>query len=99
MDLGVKSITKTMLAKYLEGELKCSRRNALRILNNLFGHIQKNLELGYRVQLTPFGIFVVRHRAEHRCKNPKTGETYMVKAKKTVCFKPGKALKNLKTKS
>lgn len=96
MNLGIKNMNKTKLAKYFEDELKCSKRHALRILNGLLHHIQKQLEMGYRVQLSPFGIFMVRHRAEHRGKNPKTGETHWVKARKAVCFKPGKALKNIK---
>jgi len=98
MNLAVKSVTKTDLAKYLEKELNCSRRASLRLVNGILGFLQQSLETGCRVQLTPFGIFVSRHRAAHRGKNPKTGETFLVKAKRMVVFKPGKALKNLRTK-
>jgi len=96
MKLIRKTFNKADLAKYVEKELKCSRRNSLRVVNGILNLIKQNLEAGNRVQLGLFGSFEARHRAGHRGKNPKTGETFLVKAKRAAVFKPGKALKNLR---
>lgn len=96
MRLSVKNITKTDLAKYLESELKCSRRNSVRLINGILEFLKKNLAGGHRVQLNPFGTFELRYRAEHRGKNPKTGETFLVNGKRVVVFKSGRALKHLR---
>lgn len=98
MDFAVKSITKLDLAKHLEKELKCTRRASLRVVNSILAYLQHGLETGSQVRLSPFGTFIVRNRAGHRGKNPKTGETFLVKARSFVCFKPGKALKSLRPK-
>src|SRR5579872_5372187 len=99
MNLAMKSINKTDLAKYIEKELKCSRRTSVRLVNGILNFLLQNIETGRRVQLSPFGVFIARHRAAHRGKNPKTGETFLVKARRIVVFKPGKALKNLRPKA
>lgn len=98
MKLSVKNVTKTDLAKYLEGELKCSRRNSVRLINGILNFIKKTLENGNRVQLSAFGTFEARYRAEHKGKNPKTGETFLVNGKRVVVFKSGSSLKNLRPK-
>ena len=47
-----------------------------------------------KVQLIGFGTFEVRDRKEKLSKNPQTGETITVPAKKAPAFKAGKALKD-----
>lgn len=96
MKFTVKKITKKDLARHLECELQCSRRNSIRVINGLFNFIRDNLEQGHRVQLNLFGSFEARHRAGYRGKNPKTGETALVNARRIVIFKPGRGLRNLR---
>ncbi|MCO6434325.1 HU family DNA-binding protein, partial [Nitrosomonas nitrosa] len=47
---------------------------------------------GNDVQLVGFGTFSVSERAGREGRNPATGETMTIPAKKVVKFKPGKAL-------
>ena len=49
---------------------------------------------GEKIQLIGFGTFEVRERAAKDSKNPRTGETIHVPAKKAPAFKAGKALKD-----
>ncbi len=51
------------------------------------------LAQGSGVRLIGFGSFVVRDRATHTGRNPKTGDTVQIKASKVAAFKAGKALK------
>lgn len=45
-----------------------------------------------RIELRNFGVFEVRERAPRKARNPRTGETVFVPAKKVVIFKPGRLL-------
>lgn len=95
MKFTARNVTKRDLAQYLESELRCSRRHSIRLLNGLFDFIRDSLEQGHRVQLSLFGSFEARHRAGYRGRNPKTGETSLVSARRVVIFKPGRVLRNL----
>ncbi len=45
-----------------------------------------------RIELRNFGVFEVRERAPRKARNPRTGETVYVPAKKVVVFKPGRII-------
>jgi len=45
-----------------------------------------------RVDLRGFGSFVVKERKERQGRNPRTGETITIAAKRDASFKPGKEL-------
>ena len=52
----------------------------------------------YIFKLIGFGNFEVRERAERKGRNPQTGESIMIEAKKAPVFKSGTALKELVNK-
>ncbi|PQA75944.1 integration host factor subunit beta [Rhodoferax sp. TS-BS-61-7] len=47
----------------------------------------------HRIELRGFGSFSIMHRASRMGRNPRSGATVVVPAKKVVHFKPGKALR------
>lgn len=51
------------------------------------------LEQGQRVELRGFSAFSVRVRDARQGRNPRTGETVKVAAKRVPFFKPGKELR------
>jgi integration host factor subunit beta len=51
------------------------------------------LEKGGRVELRGFGAFSVRARPARAGRNPRTGDTVSVKAKRVPFFKSGKELR------
>ena len=56
--------------------------------------VEKALCAGDKVQLTGFGSFEVKERAERTGRNPKTKEPIVIPAGKMPAFKAGKALKD-----
>lgn len=56
--------------------------------------ITEALSEGDTVQLIGFGTFEVRDRAERQGKNPATGESMLIPARKVPAFKPGSVLKS-----
>lgn len=62
------------------------------MLDGLIDVVQKTLVDGNSVQLVGFGTFSIAERAGREGRNPATGETMTIPAKKVVKFKPGKNL-------
>lgn len=55
--------------------------------------IVDGLVAGEKIQISGFGTFEVRQRAERKGRNPKTGEAVVVPACKYLAFVPAKAVK------
>ena len=68
-------------------------RDVERIINTIFGEITSALSRGDRVELRGFGAFSTRERDARSGRNPRTGETVAVPAKRVPYFKPGKEMR------
>jgi len=69
------------------------QRDVERIVNTVFDEIIHALSMGYRVELRGFGAFSVKERAARAGRNPRTGDTVAVAAKRVPYFKTGKELR------
>jgi integration host factor subunit beta len=70
-----------------------SVRDVERIVNVFFDEIVKRLSADGRVELRGFGAFSTRARDARMGRNPRTGETVEVDAKRVPYFKPGKEMR------
>lgn len=86
-------ITKEDLTETLAKVSNCSKKCAGDCLNALLDDITKNLKAGKDVVLTGFGTFIVSKRKARIGRNPQTGASLKIPAKKVARFKAGKALK------
>lgn len=68
-------------------------RDVEKIVDTVFDRITQALMDGDRVELRGFGAFSVKHRDARTGRNPRTGETVHVEAKRLPFFKAGKALR------
>ena len=75
-------------------ETELTKANAERSINAVFSSITTSLKKGKEVQLIGFGTFAVRKRKARVGRNPQTGESIQIKARKAVVFKAGKSLKD-----
>ena len=69
------------------------QRDVERIVNTVFDEIIHALSMGDRVELRGFGAFSVKERAARAGRNPRTGDTVAVAAKRVPYFKTGKELR------
>ena len=88
-------MTKAELIDQIAAEATISKAAAGKALNAAINAITASLEKGEKVVLPGFGTFEVREKAATTARNPRTGETIQVAAKKAPAFKPGATLKNL----
>lgn len=68
-------------------------RDVEKIVDTVFEEITMALTNGDRVELRGFGAFSVKERDARMGRNPRTGESVFVEAKRLPFFKTGKALR------
>jgi len=68
-------------------------RDIEKIVDTVFNEITEALVNGDRVELRGFGAFSVKERESRTGRNPRTGESVFVEAKRLPFFKTGKALR------
>ena len=89
-------MNKTELVDFLvdQGVAK-SKAEAGRMLDGVTSAIKEGLTTEGKVRLSGLGTFRVRERAAREGRNPQTGETIQIEAKRIVRFKPAKKLKEV----
>ena len=88
-------MTKAQLIDEVARVADLSRKHAELIIDIFFQSIVSALEKGEKIELRGFGSFRIRQRNARQGRNPKTGETVHVPAKRIPYFKPGRELKEL----
>lgn len=86
-------MNKQELISNIAKKTNVSKAKALEILNCTIDSIKGSLKKGQRVQLIGFGTFLVRKRAARQGRNPKTGATIQISARKVPAFTAGSELK------
>lgn len=71
-----------------------TQKDAEAALKAFIESIEEALANGEKVQLTGFGTFETRQRAERQGRNPSTGEEITIPASVVPAFKVGKNLKD-----
>ena len=85
---------KVELVEAIAKKVGLTKAEAGRALDSTFEVIAEALEKGDRVPLVGFGTFGTSKRDARTARNPRTGETIKIPARKAVTFKAGTALKN-----
>ena len=70
-----------------------SAKEIEKIVSIFFDEISERLAQGGRVELSGFGALSTRGRDARTGRNPRTGETVSVQAKRVPYFKPGKEMR------
>ena len=63
-------------------------------VKSILERMTEALEGGKRIEIRGFGSFSLHHRAPRIGRNPKTGESVALEAKRVPHFKPGKELRD-----
>ena len=87
-------MNKTSFVAAVAEKTGLTQKQADAALTAVLDVIVDELKKGEKVQLTGFGTFEVRERAEREGRNPSTGETIKIEASKIPAFKAGKKFKD-----
>jgi integration host factor subunit beta len=86
-------IKSELIQKIAEKNSHLYHRDVERIINTVFDQIITALREGDRVELRGFGAFSVKSRNSRMGRNPRTGDSVKVEAKRVPFFKTGKELR------
>ena len=87
-------MTKADIVNKLSDSVGLSKKDAVAAVEAVIATITKALSKGESVQLVGFGSFNVRKRAARTGRNPQTGASIKIAARKVPSFKAGKGLKD-----
>ena len=88
------TITKKDLAHQVADALGIPNSAAHAMIDRLFTEMRETLIAGNRIEVRGFGVLETKDtQAKPAARNPRTGETVYVPARRKTHFKPGKELK------
>ncbi|CAM3489885.1 HU family DNA-binding protein [Aequorivita lipolytica] len=87
-------MNKSDLIDAMAADAGITKAAAKKSLESFLGNVENSLKKGDRVSLVGFGSWSVSKRAAREGRNPQTGKTIKIAAKKVVKFKAGSDLQN-----
>lgn len=88
----ITSMNKTQLVEAVASKAGSTQKDAKAILDAFYAVVAETAAKNESVVVPGFGSFSVSERAAKTGRNPATGATIQIPAKKVVKFKPGKDL-------
>lgn len=86
-------MTKADIAERIHTKLGLSKKDSQDLLENVLSIMKETLEAGEKIKVAGFGNFEVRKKADRRGRNPHTGESITIEARRILTFKPSAMLK------
>ena len=87
------TLTKSLLSEQLYKTLGVNRQEAMEMVECFFETIVQSLDAAQAVKLSGFGNFVLLDKKCRPGRNPKTGASVPVSARRVVTFHAGQKLK------
>ena len=86
-------LTKADLADLIYATLPVDKQKAAQIVEDYIEIIKESLERHGKVMLSGFGSYEVKSKPPRRGRNPQTGESIILRARKVIKFKPSQLLR------
>ncbi|MDD2272432.1 MAG: integration host factor subunit alpha [Desulfuromonadaceae bacterium] len=86
-------MTKAEIFEKVQESIGISKKESAEIVEAVFAIMKSTLESGENLKISGFGSFIVKQKADRRGRNPQTGETITIKARRILTFKPSNVLK------
>ncbi len=88
-------MTREDLKEKIREELGLSKQESSEVVEEILKILVNTLANGDDIILSGFGKFEIRSKKERLGRNPKTGMSYTISARKVVNFKPSKLFKDI----
>lgn len=86
-------MTKADIAERISSELGYTKNESIILLESTISLIKETLKSGNNLNIAGFGNFEVKHKRDRKGRNPQTGETITIEARRVLTFKPSSMLK------
>lgn len=87
------NLTRKDLADAVADQLGFARTTCADIVDSFFDSMKSSLTDGEPIKIVHFGTFSLRDKRPRNGRNPRTGESILIKKRQMVSFKPSKKLR------
>lgn len=87
------SLTKADIVERVYKEAGFSKKEASELVDMVFTVIKDTLSRGEKVKISGFGNFSIRDKSTRVGRNPQTGDSMEISARRVLTFKPSQVLK------
>ncbi|OFZ81663.1 MAG: integration host factor subunit alpha [Bdellovibrionales bacterium RIFOXYD1_FULL_53_11] len=86
-------MTKADIVEAMYTKIGFSKKEAADLVEMVFESIKKTLAQGEKIKISGFGNFVVREKRSRVGRNPQTGQSIQISARKVLTFRPSQVLR------
>ncbi|MGO9409554.1 MAG: HU family DNA-binding protein [Spirochaetia bacterium] len=86
-------LSKAEIVENIYPQVKASKKNIHRIIDLFFDQIKSGLLADRVIELRGLGTFEIRTRKGRKARNPKTGDSVVIRDHGVAHFRPGRELK------
>ena len=87
------AMTKADIVEALYEKVGFSKKEAADLVELVFDQIKGTLAKGEKIKISGFGNFVVREKRSRIGRNPQTGESIEISARRVLTFRPSQVLR------
>lgn len=87
------SLTKADIVERVYKEVGFSKKEAADLIDTVFKLMKDSLAKGEKVKISGFGNFAIRDKATRIGRNPQTGSSMEITARRVITFRPSHILK------
>ncbi|MFZ4856775.1 MAG: integration host factor subunit alpha [Desulfuromonadaceae bacterium] len=87
-------MTKADIIEKLHTSTGMTKKVSIEMLEAVFSIVKSTLEQGETLKISGFGSFVVKQKNDRRGRNPQSGESITIDARRVLTFKPSAVLKD-----
>ena len=88
------AMTKADIVEALYEKVGFSKKEAADLVELVFDTLKGTLASGQKIKISGFGNFVVREKRSRVGRNPQTGESIQITARKVLTFRPSQVLRS-----
>ena len=86
-------MTKADIAEHIHAEIGFTKKESAEMLEAVFSLMKNTLEAGENLKISGFCSFNVKQKKDRRGRNPQTGESITIEARRILSFKPSAVLR------
>ncbi|MEI6206074.1 MAG: integration host factor subunit alpha [Desulfuromonadales bacterium] len=87
-------MTKADIFDKVQEGIGLSKKESAELVEAVFAIMKSTLESGENLKISGFGSFIVKQKKDRRGRNPQTGESITIDARRILTFKPSGVLKD-----
>ena len=86
-------MTKIDIVEKIIDQIGIPKKDSVEIVESVLSILKSTLEAGEDVMISGFGKFEVKQKNDRKGRNPATGDSMILEARRVVTFKPSTILK------